>query len=257
MKKLLILVAFVLCACAAPKAALNEFQTPTQIAAYTPLSEWTDSPMEMNEESFIKNISVVLAQVSIRTSEIGFTLNQCDLAVSNGPDSLHGVSITGYRKCVIALIREKDSAIPGMWNEYAPHNGNFLVAATTTPNGNEYPFIVIMEGSYNSEYYVRVITHEGFHLMRITKGEDCQDSSDSACFLNEEVLAYQVQFALLENYLKKQGLFDGYKYASPESYSPKGISEQNIQALEMEHELYFQNKNGKLPQFLEEIGYGK
>jgi hypothetical protein len=255
MKNLLILVAFVLCACAAPKAALNEFQTPTEIATSTPLSEWTDSPMEMNEESFLRNISLVLKEVSARTSEIGFTLNQCDLAVSNSPNGLHGVSITGYRKCVIALIREQDSSIPGMWNEYAPQNGNFLVAATTTPNGNEYPFIVIMEGSYNSEYYVRVMTHEGFHLMRITKGEDCQ-VSDSSCFVNEEVMAYKIQFALLENYLKKQGLFDGYKYASPESYSPKGISEQNIRALEMEHELYFQNKNGKLQEFLSEIGYG-
>jgi hypothetical protein len=259
MKNLLVvLLVFLLFGCAAPKAVSNELESPTyQIATATPLSKWEDVVLEMNEKSFMTNITKVLGQVSSRTSEIGFTLNQCDLAISNGPDSLHGVSITGYRKCVIALIRERDYAIPGLWNDYAPKNGNFLVAATTTPNGNEYPFIVIPEGSYNSEYYVRVLTHEGFHLMRIIKGEDCQDSSDLACFLNEEVLAYQIQFALLENYLKKQDLFDGYKYASPESYSPNGISEQNIRALEMEHELYFQNKDGKLQEFLSEIGYGK
>jgi hypothetical protein len=256
MKLIAVILAFLLLIGCTPMAKTDELEITTSIpATATPLSNWEDVVMEMNEESFVQNISKVLVQLTRSNSEIGFLLNQCDLAVSNGSDSLHGVSITGYRKCVIALLREEDYSIPGLWNEYAPRNGNFLVAATTTPNGNEYPFIVIPEGSYNSGYYVRVLAHEGFHLMRIIKAEDCQDSS-AVCFLNEEVLAYQVQFALLEDSLKEQKMIDNYKTSAVENYSPKGINEQNKRALEMEHELYFQNKDGNLAQFLGSIGYG-
>jgi hypothetical protein len=239
------------------KAPNVEIVKPTATATVAS-NLYKEKILKMNEETFVKNVSLILMEISAREATIGNQLSQCDLAISNGSESLHGVSVTGNNNCVIALVREKDYSVPGgLWSDFAPKDGNHIVAATTTMNGHEYPFVVIVEGEYDSEYYIRVLAHEGVHLIRIKSELDCPDDSPDECRLNEEVLAYQTQFKFLEEYLKSKNLMGIYQNpkVSVSKYSLKGVSSGNKTALEMEHELYIQNKAGKLAQFLKEISY--
>lgn len=226
--------------CGSAKAPEVKVPTPQ---AYQPLKNFE---MVMNEENFLRSTVLVINQVSFYEPEIGKFLSLCEIAVSDGIDSLHGILVTKNRTCIIALIRNQDLMDPsGLWYQFAGSNGNFVVAATTDLQGADYPLIVVPEGEFDLAYYIRVFAHEGLHASRMKTGADCQDPEDKVCMINEEVMSYKIQFKVLEAQ-KMDGSFQ----------VPEKISRNNNLALGMEQDLYNQFKQGQLADYLTQIGYG-
>lgn len=224
----------------APEEVKNLVPTPEVHQSFKNFS------MVMNEGNFLGNTALVINQVSHYEPEIGKFLSMCEIAVSDGIDSLHGLSVTQNRQCVIALVKNEHLSPSGLWYQFAPMDGRFVVAATSDLNGPEYPFLVVPEGEFDASYFIRVFAHEGLHLMRLKNGMDCQDPNDKECMIREEVLAYETQFKVLEAQ-KLDGSFQ----------VPEKISKNNKLALEMEQDLYNQYKHnqGSLKDYLIQIGY--
>jgi hypothetical protein len=242
-KLLIILLAFlfaVSCATKEPEEVKVLITIPPQVH-----QTFKNFSMVMNEGNFLRNTALIVNEVSYYEPEIGHFLSLCEIAVSEGIDSLHGLSVTQNRMCVIALVKNEHLSVPsGLWYQFAPSDGRFVVAATSDLNGPEYPFLVVPEGEFDASYFIRVFAHEGLHLMRLKKGMDCRDPDDRECMIHEEVLAYETQFKVLRAQ-KLDGSFT----------VPDKISKNNKLALEMEQDLYNQYKQGSLKDYLIQIGY--
>lgn len=262
MKNLIIflLVLFLVGCAAQPEAAMPQMEPTSSPVLQGPVKvEPVNQVMVLDEYTFISNISSIVQELMVRSPELGKNL-VCDLAITNSPTSedipVVAESSNG-QKCTIMLIRTVDMLSPdSIWSEYAidPDRRNYVASTLELQDG--YPLLIVPEGAFDFEYYIRVFGHESFHMARIKSAEDCSSNPNKEeCFIDEEVLAFQVQIELLEYYLKSIGKMDSYEFEGP--FLVPGMSDLNIQALRNEHQVYFINKQGGLKDFLTEISYGQ
>jgi hypothetical protein len=226
---------------------------------YTPQGNFL---LYLNEENFLDSLGYVFNEMLIRDSELGNILLGCDIATTHSPIAediqVTAESANGVSNCAITLIREEDYSTPdSIWAEYNPvqESGRSLVAAVIPLGEDSFPLMVIPEGHYDAEYFIRVLGHETFHMSRFLKGENCPATADKSCEINEEVLAFQRQFELLDTYLSYTGQENSYKEKGF-TLLP-GSSEMNEVAVKHEYALYFLNKDGLLYEYLYDMNYGE
>jgi hypothetical protein len=226
---------------------------------YTPMPNFL---IYLNDESFLDSLGYVFNEMLIRDPELGNVLLGCDIATTYSPTGedvkIIANSQNGVSNCAITLIREEDYSTPdSIWAEYNPvqESRRSLVAAVLPLGEDNFPLMVIPEGHYDAEYFIRVIAHETFHMSRLLKKENCPATADKSCWINEEVLAFQRQFELLDAYLAYTGQEASYK----EKGLPllPGSSEMNEVAVKHEYALYFLNKDGLLYEYLYDMNYGE
>jgi hypothetical protein len=218
--------------------------------------------LTLDEENFIPSLEYVINHLIIRDPELGNILLGCDIATTYSPTaedvSIIANSQNGVSNCAITFIREEDYSTPdSIWAEYNPvqESGRSLVAAVLPLGEDNFPMMVIPQGHYDAEYFIRVIAHETFHMSRFLKNQNCPPRADKSCEINEEVLAFQRQFELLDAYLIKTGQVESYK-ESGLSFLP-GSSEMNKDAVKHEFSLYFLNKDNLLYEYLYDMNYGE
>ena len=235
---------------------INEALGPEK---YTPMPNYL---LYLNEESFLDSLGYVFNELLIRDPELGNILLGCDIATTYSPTaedvSIIANSQNGVSNCAIAFIREEDYSTPdSIWAEYNPvqESGRSLVAAVLPLGEDNFPMMVIPQGHYDAEYFIRVIAHETFHMSRLLKKENCPATADKSCWINEEVLAFQRQFELLDAYLAYTGQEASYKEKGF-TLLP-GSSEMNEVAVKHEYALYFLNKDGLLYEYLYDMNYGE
>ena len=226
---------------------------------YTPMPNFL---IYLNDESFLDSLGYVFNEMLIRDPELGNVLLGCDIATTFSPTaedvSIIANSQNGISNCAITLIREEDYSTPdSIWAEYNPvqESDRSLVAAVLPLGEDDFPLMVIPEGHYDAEYFIRVIAHETFHMSRLLKKENCPATADKSCWINEEVLAFQRQFELLDAYLAYTGQEASYKEKGF-TLLP-GSSEMNEVAVKHEYALYFLNKDGLLYEYLYDMNYGE
>ena len=226
---------------------------------YTPMPNFL---LYLNEESFLDSLGYVFNEMLIRDPELGNVLLGCDIATTYSPTaedvSIIANSQNGVSNCAITFIREEDYSTPdSIWAEYNPvqESGRSLVAAVIPVGEDDFPLMVIPEGHYDAEYFIRVIAHETFHMSRFLKNQNCPPTADKSCEINEEVLAFQRQFELLDTYLSYTGQENSYKEKGF-TLLP-GSSEMNEVAVKHEYALYFLNKDNLLYEYLSDMNYGE
>jgi len=259
LKKLIVLLSFLVASC--NNLTAKELPTPTS----NPVQEVIVKDnflLELDEKNFISSLEYVINELMLRDPELGQVLLGCDIAISYSPTaedvSIIGNSANGLSNCAITLIRQVDYSTPdSIWSEYNPNqpNGRSIVAAVIPIGESNFPLMVIPEGVLDAEYFIRVMGHEAFHMLRFLKGENCPAGADKSCEINEEVLAFNRQFELLDYYLIKTGQVQTYKERGL-TFLP-GTSELNQTAVKLEYALYFLNKEGLLYQYLYEQNYGE
>lgn len=196
----------------------------------------TNYAVIMSKDNFVVEISKILDQVlvfnpdsRIKDCEIGFAV----------PDGFEVEKFGNQETCAILFLDWETARNSDYLSELMQNP--MLVGITTDVVGPEYPLIFIIENTFDYNYYVRVMLHEGFHMERIRGRQNILSNNE------EEALAYEIQFEVLE----KQ-YFD---LSSPESYRVPGLSETSFEALKFEHLLYQNYKEGKLLEFLNLINY--
>lgn len=267
MKYLIFVLLLVLASCGSQTAAL---ETKTvEMPTVTAVVESTEVPVRdgnvlliLNEETFVSNLEYVISELVVRDPELGNVLLGCDLAVSYSPTaedvSIVRPSLNGKSDCAVTLIRQVDYSTPdSIWSEYNPNqpNGRSLVAAVIPLGDSEFPLMVIPENTFDAEYFIRVMGHEAFHMLRFLRDQNCPVTAEKSCEINEEVLAYQRQFELLEAYLIKTGQMESYQEKGL-TFLP-GTSDINKDAVRHEFSLYFLNKDGLLYDYLFDMNYGE
>lgn len=235
---------------------INEALGPEK---YTPMPNFL---LYLNEESFLDSLGYVFNELLIRDPELGNILLGCDIATTYSPTaedvSIIANSQNGVSNCAITFIREEDYSTPdSIWAEYNPvqESGRSLVAAVIPVGEDDFPLMVIPEGIYDAEYFIRVIAHETFHMSRFLKNQNCPPTADKSCEINEEVLAFQRQFELLDTYLSYTGQENSYKEKGLALLA--GSSEMNKVAVKHEYALYFLNKDNLLYGYLYDMNYGE
>ncbi len=267
MKYLVIVFLFVLSSCSSKTAALPTKTAEMPTATAVPVS--TQVPVQddnflliLNEGTFISNFDFVINELLARDPELGNVLLGCDIAVSFSPTaedvSIVRPSLNGKSDCAVTLIRQVDySTSDSIWGDYNPNqpNGRSLVAAVIPLGESEFPLMVIPENTFDAEYFIRVIGHEAFHMLRFLRDQNCPATAEKSCEINEEVLAFQRQFELLEAYLIKTGQMESYQEKGL-TFLP-GTSDINKDAVRHEFSLYFLNKDGLLYDYLFDMNYGE
>jgi hypothetical protein len=235
---------------------INDFMGPEK---YTPMGNFLIS---LDEQNFILSLEYVFNELLIRDSELGNVLLGCDIATTYSPTAedvkIIANSQNGISNCAITLIREEDySSSDSIWAEYNPvqESGRSLVAAVIPIGDSNFPLMVIPEGNYDAEYFIRVIGHETFHMSRFLNGENCPAMAEKSCKINEEVLAFKRQFELLEYYLVSTDQVESYKERGL-TFLPE-TSDLNKTAIKHEYALYFLNKDNLLYEYLYDQNYGE
>jgi hypothetical protein len=251
---LMMLVAFLVSCGHQPSSLSNPVSTTTTVVAdmgpkpenQVKTRDFSNKLVEINSSNFVSEIENTINIVEYFQPELSVYLESCEIGYTNS-EGYEVVSRKSSDTCIILFVPKEMAKESQRFSMMDVSSGSFIVGMTQDVIGTDYPFIFIAEGTFDSFYFSRVLAHEGFHMINIRNGTDC--ISDPVC---EEVNAYQqVTFSMLESMLPAQLLSSGYQ-----SYSLEGASEMNLRALEMEHDLYLKNKEGKLSQYLVEIGYG-
>lgn len=147
-------------------------------------------------------------------------------------------SVIGPVQCLVVIVNFEEE-------------GNVLsIAETFSANG--IPVLQISRVALPVSYWKRVIHHEKVHMDRITSlTPECRLSAD--CRLQEELIAYEQQFNLLEKYWIELG-WDGV--SDPPTYTDDDGT-VTFEVLSFERELYLSWKKGELQDHLEYLGYSE
>jgi hypothetical protein len=177
----------------------------------------------VSKESFVQVIEEAIPP-ALAGCEIG-------LAVEDGFE----VTKWGDEKtCAILLLTKEDAKGSSFLSEFVNDSFGTTVAVTIDIVQN-YPIILVPEGTWDTLYLKRVFAHEAVHVSRLKEGITSEDD------IQEETIGYEAQFKLLE----EQGF--------PEPLDGSDVYEN---ALAFESELYKEWKEGNLYPYLQEIGYG-
>lgn len=262
---MMVIVFFLIVSCS-KDVPVSPVEAPTPTVVLTPTVVATvahrNTLLNIDAVSFVSNLKFVIKELIIRDAELGKTLAKCDFAISSSPTaselSIIDKSEQGNGKCAIALIRAVDYSTPdSIWHEYnlSQENDHILIAAVIPLGESDFPLLVIPEGMYDAEYFIRMMGHEAFHTLRYLNNKNCPATAEKSCEIKEEVLAFQRQFMLLDAYLVKTGQVESYEEKGL-TYVP-GSTEINQLALKHEHILYMRNKEGILYEFLYDMNYGE
>lgn len=165
----------------------------------------------------------------------GLDLSNCEFGTMNN-GVINSPSKMGPISCLIVIEPFQSGDVMNL-------------AETLTVNGG-LPAVVIHQIELPKSYWKRVLLHESIHAKRLpTLSKDCRLAYD--CMLDEEVLAYGLQFKELETYWRGLGWDGGEAPSYPEGDSV------TLVALNTEKVLWQYYQAGRLKEYLYSLGYNQ
>ncbi len=235
-----------------PTATALAVPTPTAPAVgevFGPVAPPSEDFVSLTSDNFVHEMERIIEGVSKFEPEIGSYLKNCEIGVAN--DSNYDLKKEGDgQTCLILFVPQELTHKPALQEYRKPQNPTaaFTVAAARDLFNDGYPFIFFSEFSLDLKSWVRVVAHEGFHMVQIKKGLDCSVNGEACTSLEEEVKAFQLEFRIMEaQYGPNPTLEDTKKPGGDDWYN---------RWVEAEYRYYTLNRHGLLLDDLQQSGYG-
>lgn len=260
------IIAVLLNACGQAAPAQKQVPTATALAAPTPTApavveafgpppapkleiEVVNELVKLSPENFSAEMSKILPGISIYQPEIGRYLSRCEVGVAT--EQNYDLVLEGDgNTCLILLVPQSLTNKKALRELKLPSdlNEGFTLAITKDLFQNGYPILFLTEYPLDTFAWIRVIAHEGFHALQITKGLDCSVAGEECTSLTEEVNAFQIEFQILEQQFGPE--------PNPEDYFLRG-DDWYLRYLNTEYHYYELFKQGLLLEHIQKTGYGE